>query len=364
MRVRISRHRLALVVGYLVVATLAFLGGRAGSLSQATAEPSAPYQPQKVSLTQTTPSASSTDYSRRVVAYIYDTIPITREDLGEYLIARMEPDRLNNLVNRRIIEHACQQKGIEVTAAEVEADFHETIKRINVSKEDFVNKLLKPNHKTLYEWKEDATKPRLLMTKLCRERVHVTEQDIQDAFEAYFGEKIECQLILWPPEQHAHAMMAYPKIRDNEAEFDNAAKHQATPSLAAKGGKLEQPMGRHTTGNEEMEREAFKLQPGQISPLIKTPQGDVVIKCIKRIPPDTTKKLETERGKLSKEVYDKKLEIEIRKTFQQLRDQAHPNIFLNHELTEDELRHATEQELKSTAGSSAPLLQQSPAHGN
>ena len=30
---------------------------------------------------------SSPDYSSRVVGYIYDNIPITREELGEYLIA-------------------------------------------------------------------------------------------------------------------------------------------------------------------------------------------------------------------------------------------------------------------------------------
>src|SRR5262249_2812879 len=34
------------------------------------------------------PAAATSDYSQRVVAYIYDNIPVTREDLGEFLIAR------------------------------------------------------------------------------------------------------------------------------------------------------------------------------------------------------------------------------------------------------------------------------------
>src|SRR5262245_1866589 len=57
----------------------------------------------------------SPDYSRRVVARIFNSVDISREELGEYLIARFGADRLDNLVNQRIIEHACRQKGIEVT---------------------------------------------------------------------------------------------------------------------------------------------------------------------------------------------------------------------------------------------------------
>ena len=53
--------------------------------------------------------------------------------------------------------------------------------------------------------------------------------------------------------------------------------------------------GRHTLGDENLEREAFKLQPGEVSTLIGTPQGQVVIKCDRRIPPDTNVKLEQVR---------------------------------------------------------------------
>ena len=140
--------------------------------------------------------APSSDYSHRVVAYLYDTTPVTREELGEYLIARMGKERLGNLVNKRIIEHECQRRGVEVTAAEVEADLAETLKGLAVNRSDFVTTILKPYNKTLYEWKEDVIKPRLLLSKLCRDRVQVTSEDLQKAFEAYHGEKLECQLIM------------------------------------------------------------------------------------------------------------------------------------------------------------------------
>src|SRR5581483_2955106 len=56
---------------------------------------------------------------RRTVAFIYGSTGITREQLGEYLIARFGPDKVLNLVNKLIIERYCAEHGITVTDAEV-----------------------------------------------------------------------------------------------------------------------------------------------------------------------------------------------------------------------------------------------------
>src|SRR5262249_24368282 len=160
--------------------------------------------------------------------------------------------RLGTLVNKRIIEHVCKEKGIDVTPAEVEADLAETLKGFSVNRSEFVSKILKPYKTTLYEWKEDVIKPRLLLTKLCRDRVQVPDEDVRTAYEAYHGQKLQCRMILWPREEKSHVFMLYPKIRDSEEEFDRASRQQADPKLAATAGEIA-PFGRHTTGNEEME---------------------------------------------------------------------------------------------------------------
>jgi hypothetical protein len=355
MRVGMSRNRLLLVVGLVGLAAMTVFWGRNGSLSEAMANPpvasqAAPHQdPANVPAA----AATSSDYSHRVVAYMYDTIPITREELGEYLIARLGKERIGNLVNKRIIEHACQQKGVEVTPAEVEADLAETLKGLAVngqavSRNDFVSKVLKPYNKTLYEWKEDVIKPRLLLTKLCRDRVQVTEEDLQKAFLAYHGEKLECRLILWPSPEKGHVFTLYPKIRDSEEEFDRVSKQQADPKLAATGGRIA-PFGRHTTGNEDMETAAFRLKPGEISQVIETPQGLVVIKCLRHVDPDG-KKLEEVRDELSKDIINRKInQQEIPKLFNELRTEARPTLFLKEGETEEELLRDAQRELQETA---------------
>jgi hypothetical protein len=348
MRMRVSRLRMALGIGFVGLTALAVLWGQQNSLSRARATP-----PQQKITAETTPAPTpptSSDYSRRVVAYVYDTIPITREELGEYLIARMGAERLRNLVNKRIIEHACQQKGIEVTAAEVEADLAETLKGMQLEQKRFVDDVLKKQyHKTLYEWKEDVIKPKLLMTKLCRDHVHATEEEIQKAYEAYYGEKVDCRLILWPKGDEKRAMMQYPSIRDSADEFDRLAKQQASPRLASAGGHIK-PIGRYTTGSEEMEQAAFKLRAGELSELIGTPEGTVVIKCVDRIPPDASKRLDEVRADLEKEVVEKKIQLEIPKVFNELSSQAKPNLILKEYTTEEELLRDVRQEIQSGVG--------------
>lgn len=272
-------------------------------------------------------ASPTSDYSNRVVAFIYGSVPITREDLGEYLINRLGSDRLEALVNRRIIELECKKANVEVTDAEIDAALEEDLTGLNVDRKVFVNQVLKSYKKTLYEWREDVLRPKLLMGKLARARVKVTDDDLRKAFDAYHGEKIDCRIIIWEKGFEKAAMSEYAKIRDSEEEFARAAKNQKTPSLAAAGGKI-RPIGRSTTGNEELEKAAFTLQPGEISSLIGTPEGLVVIKCDARQSADTTVDFESMRARLTKEVFEKKLQVEIPMLFAEMRKKAAPNIVL------------------------------------
>jgi hypothetical protein len=300
--------------------------------------------PPKTEPTAPVPAEPSADSGRRWVAVIHGNVPITREEFGEYLIAR-HSEKLELLVNKCIIEHACKTKGIEVTQAEVEAALAEDLKGLKVSLKDFVDKVLKRYNKSLYEWKEDVIRPKLAMTKLCRGRIQVSDQDFQDAFQAYYGEKVDCRLILFPTGQEKQAMMMYGDLRKSDADFDRIARQQSSPTLAATGGQI-QPIGHHTTGNDELEKEAFALHPGEISRLLGTPEGTVVLKCVKRIPPDATKVLEKEKPNLEKEIVDKKIQMEIPKLFKELQDQAQPKLFIKKYTTQEELERDIRKDLQ------------------
>jgi hypothetical protein len=319
----------------------AFGVGRCLGIPQAEAQTPATKPAAQVQPANVTPSEAA----QRWVAVIYGNIPVTREDFGEYLIAR-HSDKLELLVNKKIIEHACRQRNIEVTDAEVEAVLADELRTMQVSLKDFVEKVLKKYNKTLFEWKEDVIKPRLAMNKMCANRIQITEEDYRKAFEAYYGEKIEPRIIMFPKGEDKQALQIYGELRKSDEDFDRIAKQQASATLAATGGRI-QPMGRHTTGNDELEKEAFSLQPGEISRLIATPEGTVVLKCVRRIPADTSKRYENEKHNLDKEIRDKKTQLELPKLFKELQEQAQPKLFVKRPTLQEDLEREVKKELQS-----------------
>jgi hypothetical protein len=348
MRMRIGgRWDAATVLGLAGAAAVGFWLGRGGPQSAAYAGPPAP--------PAETPAAAPSDYGQRVVAYVHGTVPITREDLGEYLIARFGYDRVELLVNKRIIELACQKRGVDVTEAEVNAAIEADCGRLGVQRADFVQKVLRQKGKTLYEWKEDVVKPGLMLNKLCVKdgRVRVTDEDLRKAFEAAYGAKVECRIIIWPKGEDKFAMQMFDNLRKSEEEFERAARTQANPHLAAVGGRI-RPIARFSGTHAELEKEAYSLKPGEVSRLVVTPEGTVCLKCDKLIPADETVKFDDVKEALRKDVFDKKMEAEIPVMFKAMRDEAKPVFMLKKGTNAEDLKREVDEELKQAGGVQKP----------
>lgn len=281
----------------------------------------------------------------QVVAYIHGSKPVTREELGEFLIARYGAEKVEFLVNRKIIDAACANHKVVITDADVDKDLTNQLAVLKCDKKHFEKEFLSKNGKSMFEWREDVLRPQLMLTKLCEGRVKVSDEDVKKGFEAYHGERLECRVILYPPDQAKFALTEYAKLRDSEEEFAKKAKNQPSPTLAAQGGKID-VFGRHTLGDEQLEREAFKLQPGEVSALLGTPQGQVILKCDKRIPADKNVKVEQVREALVKEITEKKVQQEMQVVFKNLRDAAKPQLILKNNGKPEDLLAETEKLLK------------------
>jgi RNA polymerase sigma factor (sigma-70 family) len=258
------------------------------------------------------------------VAFIFD-MPITREQLGDYLIAQYGADKLEQLVNKLIIERACREKGITVTDAEIDLALKDDMKSMSCDDLNVFEERIKKFQKPLLEWREDVVKSNLCMTKLARMLVSASEDDIRRAFEGAYGEKIECQIITLSKGQEA-AQEAHLILHSGPEDFDRFARKQGNKSLAAREGKIE-PFGRHTTGDEIFEDKAFALKPGETS-IVETDECTIIVKCIRRIPSESGVKLEDVRAKLTEQVLAKKTQQEIPRLFEELKKQAKPRLLL------------------------------------
>jgi hypothetical protein len=311
--------------GLLALALVgAFCWGRLGAPSVARGQ--APKQPMldPTFLQQ----AARGDYSGHVVAYICGDVPITREELGEYLVQRIGADWLEFLVNHKIIERACAAKNIHISDAEITGQLAEDLKGFNLTERQFVDSMLRPHNKTLFEWREDVIWPKLALQRFVQDRVAVNEEDIQKAFEAKFGPKVECRLIALSKDHAKDKYDIWTRASKGLAEFEQEAKAWNIPGpLQAEAGKVP-PISKHFA-DPNIEKEAFQLKPGETSPLIGMQDGSVVIlHCIKHIPADTTKNLDQERSALHREVYEARVGEAIKTVFVELRKQADPHVFL------------------------------------
>jgi hypothetical protein len=324
--------RRLLMVGVLAgVGVGAFCWGHYGAVSSADGQQiNVPVTPASDKHVTSTPGATTDDYSRRVVGYVYDNIPVMREELGEYLIARFGKERLEFLMNRKIVEMACKSQGIVITDAQVEAQLIEDIKSFpNITtREQFTNQVLKRFNKTLYEWKEDVIRPKLAMSALVKPLVKVTPLDVEREFESRYGPKVQCRLIvLRDGDKHVNEKI-WQEAAASEAGFREQAHKQFIPELAAHDGEAP-PIFRHCP-EKALEDAAFQLKPGETSGLIQASDKTwFILRCEKHIPADQSVRLDQVRMKLTQEVYDKMLAAEIPKFFQRLREQAHPRNMLD-----------------------------------
>jgi hypothetical protein len=327
-----KRRRMVLAVGGVATAVAGVFMARTLWLGPAAAQPAGPVAAAKsdAAPVPAPPPSSASEYTSAIVASFNGHTVITREELGEYLIARRGVEKLETLINNRIIEKACREHGISVNGGEVEQRFAEDLKDINVDRSSFVKQFLHRANKNLYEWKEDVLRQQLLLAKLCHDRVTVSDEEVHAGFEARFGEKVDCRVIHWADEKQAQA--DYPRIRDDEQAFLEVAKHQHTSALAATGGKIG-AFGRHNMENQEIEKAAFDLKPGQVSPLIKVPDGFVAVRCEARIPADTSVSLDKVKATITNEIRERKVQQQIKTVMKTLRKEADPQALLENPAT-------------------------------
>lgn len=214
-----------------------------------------------------------TSMDQNIVADVNGVL-ITRQQLAEELIARKGKTQLHALVNRTMIEQACKAKGITVDDKEVQADLLAQMKAAgSVSIQDFEKGMLAPMKTTLFEYREDVIRPRLLLEKYAKAQLTMSEEDLKREFAARYGEKAVCRMIIFKDERLARK--AFSEINNTPANFIRLAKQQEDAQLAAVAGLLS-PIGRHTT-HDIIEQRAFQMQIGEVSEAIQTPEGAWVL---------------------------------------------------------------------------------------
>ena len=98
-----------------------------------------------------------------------------------------------------------------------------------------------------------------------------------------------------------------------------ATEYSEDPATRPMGG-LTRPIAKHS-GNPEVEKEAFGLQPGEISAVIQLEGKWIILKCEGQTEPvDTT--IDEVRQQLADDIRERKTHLEMAKVFHELESRA------------------------------------------
>jgi hypothetical protein len=184
----------------------------------------------------------------------------------------------------------------------------------------------------------------------------VTQEDLGKAFEARYGEKVQCRMIAFAKGTAQKDMTAiWVKVNKSEEEFTQEAKRQFLPNLQANGGAIP-PIHKHF-GDAKVEQTAFALKPGEVTQLLEMPDGThIILKCDKHIPRDMTKTFDAVRLDLHKEMTEIKLAQKIQEYFAELRKQANPRPLIASQVRQQDLEREVMRNIATPPNAAAPRL--------
>jgi foldase protein PrsA len=202
---------------------------------------------------------------------------ITRQRLADECVAREGKKILDSMINRTLIEQALRRGKMEITAAEIDEEIDAVAKRFGINREGWLRTLDKERGISPSQYAREIIYPALALRKLCAGKVEVTPQDLQDAFEAQYGDKIRVRMILLDKEQKA--IQIWEELHKNPGSFEKMAQEQSVdPGSRAMGGLLAEPITRHAYPRNLADKAFAQLVDGDPSdkdPSHKPKNGDI-----------------------------------------------------------------------------------------
>jgi foldase protein PrsA len=268
---------------------------------------------------------------------------ITYDQVAEEAMARYGTEVLDQLINRTIIEIACRQKGVAVTAAEVEQEIAKISQEYGLDPTAWLQMLQAERNVTPLQYKRDIIWPMLALKKLAGSEVKITDADVRDAFERDYGPKVKARMIMMDNPRRLEevwrtANEACAKAKEQAAPEDAVIKaagafgrlareHSMEPTSKSLDGVIP-PIRRHTgPENVTIENAAFDLHPGEISGIVQLPTPGapryVVLFCEGQTEPVVqAEQISLVRDEILAQLKKEKTQENVAKVFKKLQEET------------------------------------------
>jgi len=269
------------------------------------------------------------------VAAVCNGHKIAVRELAEMCIERHGEEVLEGTINRRLLEQALKKRNVTITEADVDQEIARAASQMLPLKPDgspdvqkWLAMVTEQQNVPADLYRSDAVWPSVALKKLVGEQVEVTEEDLQKGYEANFGPRVRCLAIVLDDLRRAQKVWEMARSKqgpdgrpDREYFGDLAAQYSTDPKGKALRGEVP-PIQKHG-GQPNLEKEAFSLQPGELSRIVQVAGGSryVILLCEGATEPVHVD-VATVRNELYADLHEKKLRVAMADYFQKLQENA------------------------------------------
>ena len=272
-------------------------------------------------------SAAAPDVAARVNGQ-----PITVTEVREKCLERYGSDVLEILITRRLIEQALAREQRSVTQADIDAEVARAAESMGFRKPDgspdvaaWFDRVTKDEKIPLRHYVEDVVQPTVALKQLVG-KVPVTQEDLDKAFQATFGPRCRCRIIVLDSQRRAQEVWQLARQNPTAEKIgDLAEQYSVDPTSRTLRGEVP-PIQQHG-GQPALERQAFALKPGELSGIVQIADRFMVLFC-EGYTPAAQVKFEEVRNELFDDIHEKKQRIELSRYFTHLREAAMIDNFL------------------------------------
>jgi parvulin-like peptidyl-prolyl isomerase len=258
--------------------------------------------------------------------------PIEIQTVRATCVERHGRDVLEILITRRLIEQALAREKRTITQADIDAEIARAAENMGFRKPDgsadvaaWFDRVTREEKVPLRHYIEDIVQPTVALKQLVG-KVPVTQDDLDKAFEATFGPRAKCRIIVLDSQRRAQEVWQLAR-QDPKPERigDLAEQYSADPTSRTLRGEV--PPIQKYGGQPALERQVFSLKPGELSGIVQIADRFMVILCEGFT--DAAKVTVAEvRDELYDDIHEKKQRIEMSRHFSHLREAATIDNFL------------------------------------
>jgi foldase protein PrsA len=128
---------------------------------------------------------------------------ITYDAVAEECVKRFGKEVLDELINRLVVQQACEANKITVSEREIDEEIARIAKRFNLDVAQWVQMLQAERNITPTQYRQTIIFPMLALKKLVGEEVDINETEMKQAFYRNYGPRVKARMIMFDNQRRA-----------------------------------------------------------------------------------------------------------------------------------------------------------------